>query len=1064
MTLPLSGPLMPPLDSPLEDPDSQLPVPSGNAAPVLGAVESSALSWTEGDGATAITSTITVSDADDTNLTSGVVQIASNYDSGNDVLAFVDQLGITGSWNSGTGVMSLSGTTTKANYQTALRAVTFDNTSQDPSGLTRTVSFRVSDGTDLSNTANRQIDVTPVNDAPVASGMQSGSLAYTEGDAATAITNSFTITDVDDTHMDSATVQITGSYESGADVLSFADTANITGSWDSGSGTMTLSGSDTIANYELALESVKYSNTSDNPSALTRTVTFTVNDGSDDSNSLTRDIAFTAVNDPPALSGVPGTDLAYTEGDGAVAIALAIVVADVDDTNMASATVTISGNYQNGQDVLAGGGGSFDAPSGVLTLSGSDTIANYQANLRAVTFENTSQNPSTATRTISFQVNDGTDNSVAVTRDITITAVNDAPTVGNAGATLAYTEGDAATVVSSSLVVTDPDSVNLSSATVQITSNYASGEDVLSFVDTGNISGSWVSGTGKMTLTGNDTVANYQAALRAVKYENTSNNPSTSTRTVTFKAHDGTDESTGATRDISITAVNDKPVISDWESSPMLFAEGDVPTAISSALIVVDDDNTNLASATIQLTTGYENGEDVLVYPVQIGSITGTWTAATGTMALSGSDTVANYQSAIRSVQFDNNAAPITTGTRTISLSCNDGTDDSDTVTRDVTVVGGSGDLIASTGDGFSVEFNASGEVQSIKDGATTLAKHSTQQGGFYLRDFGANFGDPVAQVGNGDFESGALDGGWSKSGTGSASVVNSGGDHYLHMDATVAGVSVTQTIAAEVGHTYTIRFRYRMGGSGTRWFGITPVGATFHKWQAVDPRRPIARQTWLSSASAGSWTEFSTTVFTDEGCTSLKLEFVLYNQSAGTYFDVDDVTVEDYDVEGTRMTQTFSPGVGGEIDVSASGQNTTVTATITEQSNHLLVEGTLTSTDAPLIDRALGLEFCVPLDQTGLLFGRNADETRAAPSDPEDIDIFYETRPVVGRADWKMVTMPCHSLSDGINGVGLGFGVDPPQHGMVYRKGEWLMDQVPHRLPPQPQHSQLQVCCLPAG
>ena len=41
----------------------------------------------------------------------------------------------------------------------------------------------------------------------------------------------------------------------------------------------------------------------------------------------------------------------YTEGDGAKVIDGLITITDPDSTNMASATIQITGNYQNGEDV-----------------------------------------------------------------------------------------------------------------------------------------------------------------------------------------------------------------------------------------------------------------------------------------------------------------------------------------------------------------------------------------------------------------------------------------------------------------------------------------------------------------------------------------------------------------------------------------------------------------------------------------------------------------------------------------------------------------------------------------
>jgi hypothetical protein len=46
---------------------------------------------------------------------------------------------------------------------------------------------------------------------------------------------------------------------------------------------------------------VTYDNTSDNPTAATRTIEFTVKDGTNDSNALTREITITPDNDPPTV-------------------------------------------------------------------------------------------------------------------------------------------------------------------------------------------------------------------------------------------------------------------------------------------------------------------------------------------------------------------------------------------------------------------------------------------------------------------------------------------------------------------------------------------------------------------------------------------------------------------------------------------------------------------------------------------------------------------------------------------------------------------------------------------
>ena len=74
-------------------------------------------------------------------------------------------------------------------------------------------------------------------------------------------------------------------------------------------------------------------------------------------------------------------------------------------------------------------------------------------------------------------LNGGVD-SVTHVLTIDVTAVNDAPTI-TAGATLTFTEGNAATPIDTTITVADVDNANIASATVQITGNYAIGQDVL---------------------------------------------------------------------------------------------------------------------------------------------------------------------------------------------------------------------------------------------------------------------------------------------------------------------------------------------------------------------------------------------------------------------------------------------------------------------------------------------------------------------------------------------------------------------------------------------------------
>ena len=101
-------------------------------------------------------------------------------------------------------------------------------------------------------------------------------------------------------------------------------------------------------------------------------------------------------------------------------------VLDLDSINLVGANLQVTANYQNGQDVLAAtaGGGitsSFNSATGVLTLSGLSSLANYQTVLRSVTYKTNTGAANTLQRTLTFILDDGLALSTPVNRNITLT-------------------------------------------------------------------------------------------------------------------------------------------------------------------------------------------------------------------------------------------------------------------------------------------------------------------------------------------------------------------------------------------------------------------------------------------------------------------------------------------------------------------------------------------------------------------------------------------------------------------------------------------------------------------
>ncbi|MCB1057400.1 MAG: cadherin-like domain-containing protein [Acidobacteria bacterium] len=260
--------------------------------------------------------------------------------------------------------------------------------------------------------------------------------------------------------------------------------------------------------------------------------------------------------------------------------------------------------------------------------------------------------------------------------------VDRVPPVITAGNTLVYTENDPPTAIAPALTVTDADSTNLAGATVEISAAYVPGEDLLAFTNTANLTGVFVPASGILTLSGTDTVAAYQAALRSVTYENTSQSPSTADRTVTWTATDGVETSAPATSTIQVISVNDPPVVTTTGGATSFVEDGGA-VVVDAGLTITDADNANLVSATVTITNLQDGAAETLAASACAGL---TVVPGSGTLAISGSQPLATYQTCLRSVTYNNSSQDPDPTSRIVRFVVNDGTDPSAPADKTVTV------------------------------------------------------------------------------------------------------------------------------------------------------------------------------------------------------------------------------------------------------------------------------------------------------------------------------------------------------------------------------------------
>ncbi|QDV70163.1 Bifunctional hemolysin/adenylate cyclase precursor [Rosistilla carotiformis] len=211
----------------------------------------------------------------------------------------------------GTLLLAFNSNATHALVRAAMSQIAYANANDTPAASVQ-IDWMFDDGNTgdqgsggaLSTVGSTTVAIIAVNDAPVVSGIETEAIDYTENDGAVAISSTLAISDGDGTQIESATVAISSGYANGQDLLGFVDQNGIMGAWDVGTGTLTLSGSATIAEYQTALRSVTYTNSSESPNTATRTVSVTVNDGDENSATQNRDIAITAVNDRPTYGSI----------------------------------------------------------------------------------------------------------------------------------------------------------------------------------------------------------------------------------------------------------------------------------------------------------------------------------------------------------------------------------------------------------------------------------------------------------------------------------------------------------------------------------------------------------------------------------------------------------------------------------------------------------------------------------------------------------------------------------------------------------------------------------------
>ena len=413
--------------------------------------------------------------------------------------------------------------------------------------------------------------------------------------------------------------------------------------------------------FEAVMRTVEYHNYAEEFEGHSRTVEFLVTDAAGGSRFTSRvataHIRLTPTNDFAVLQlnsyqysfgSVFSNVVEYQEGEGAVLLANAssVVLTDNDHNTLERVTITIQ-NAQDGEmEILSadtegfGVTAEYNRTTNVLVLSGRDTLENYAQIIGTVTYNNTFHSPGqpgTDPRYISFVPYDGTHEGYVVTALVTFSAVNDAPfgdlngPAAGINFTTSFTEERGpANIASPNLTLFDIDNTTLSYIAVRITNNLDGPLESLSVTEVLEQTDpnekvvvltflrpetSYDTSSATLTISGLDTVREYQEILRTLAYNNSADEPSPETRVVEVILSDGNTESDPLYILVEIELVNDSPYFDltqpafepeILEDTPIEENSG-VPVSEVAYLIVDDDVRAHKGIAIIGLDT--EKGE-----------------------------------------------------------------------------------------------------------------------------------------------------------------------------------------------------------------------------------------------------------------------------------------------------------------------------------------------------------------------------------------------------------------------------------------------------------------------
>jgi hypothetical protein len=439
------------------------------------------------------------------------------------------------------------------------------------------------------------------------------------------------------------------------DHLLFNAPQAITGSYSNASGRLTLSGTASVDDYQIALRSITYRfdgmDATNGGNRKELTLTWTVRNAAREGPP-----AFTiiALEPPPPPLNIASSSkpAAYNSGAPPVAIDPDLTVNPATET-LRTATVSIGAGFLAGDTLgfsaRAGIKGRYDPNTGRLTLSGDASAGEYQLALRSVTYgfsgPDATAGKTDNERMVTWLVRSDREAS-AIAR---IGVVPPPPPSVRVGGTVSYTAGESGVSIAPELQVTSATG-SLSEATISLGASLHP-LDLLNFPNGNGITGRFDPASGELTLSGKASVGDYQAALRLIAFSMArpaSPDPNLADqRKVTWTVRDPAGRSDPA---VSTIDVHLPPSPRIWYTSgTAAYTPSRSPVPLAPELVVTSSTGT-VDEATVTIVSGFLAGDELNVEPLE--RVAARYDATTGALTLSGAASAASYQAMLRSIEY----------------------------------------------------------------------------------------------------------------------------------------------------------------------------------------------------------------------------------------------------------------------------------------------------------------------------------------------------------------------------------------------------------------------------